>query len=533
MANISPALKQARIEAEVWKSRATGIKAKYDALETNKLRRKPRTETTPEGAIYDMPKRMLGTNIGRDLERNYSPAKGIIHQFRMNVVGSLGKLQVNSAGGEEATEWFNEVWAKDCDYRDDVHFSTMCQNAVASVLREGDFLSIVDDDLIEDTGKLLTWETDQVCPVTDEVLKQFGKTGLVQDNGILRDKNGKILGYFVTGKRGLSVISSKDDATFWTRENAILPRNPWRLNQGRGVPAIISAAASFLDVYEMLAKELQTAKRAASQYAMVNRVDAVTDWDDPATGPERLPENSGKTAATTAGEGANSTTEPEARNYESLEAFTGGYTDYGDPNDKVTFPPPDRPNIHMTEFIEAVHCHAGAAFGMARAYSLMRADSSYTAFRGDMIMTWQGAFYPMQKWLERDFADKVAVKVLKWAQRKRINGKPILKPLAAGWERTLSWKWPTMPEVNIVDAATAMALNLKNGSTDYSDILGPDWRKRLEKLSEQIEVIRSLGLPLSVLEMKSGGSASGANEADKPKGKDNEQDSDSRRNSSK
>lgn len=528
MSNISPALKQARIEAEVWKSRAVEVKARYDALETNKLRRKPRTEVKGEGSIYDMPKRMMGTNIGRDLERNYSPAKGIIHQFRMNVVGSLGKIQVNSAGGEDATEWFNEVWAKDCDYRDDVHWSTMCQNAVASVLREGDFLSIVDDDLIEDTGKLLTWETDQVVPVSDEVLKQFGKAGMVQDNGILRNTNGKVLGYFATGKRGLSIVSSKDDATFWTRENAILPRNPWRLNQGRGVPAIISAAASFLDVYEMLAKELQTAKRAAGQYAMVSRADAVTDYDDPSAWQARLPENDGKSAATVALDGANNATTPEARNYESLEAFTGGYTDYGDPNDKIQFPPVDRPNVHMTEFIEAVHCHAGAAFGMAKAYSLMRADSSYTAFRGDMIMTWQGAFYPMQKWLERDFADKVAVKVLRWAQRKQI-----VKRLAAGWERAISWKWPTMPEVNIVNAATAMALNLKNGSTDYSNILGPDWRKRLEKLSEQIEVIRELGLPLSVLEMKSGGTASGTNDEGKTKDKEDEQTNDQGRNSSK
>jgi hypothetical protein len=95
-----------------------------------------------------------------------------------------------------------------------------------------------------------------------------------------------------------------------------------------------------------------------------------------------------------------------------------------------------------------------------------------------MIMSWQGAFYPMQKWLERDVADWTGVRALQWAQRKKI-----IKPLIAGWEQTLSWKWPKMPEVDELDSQNALAQALKNGSTDFAAILGPDWRKRLEALS--------------------------------------------------
>jgi capsid protein len=507
MPNITEQLEALQSELKLWRGRALDIKGKYDVLESNKLRRKPRIETSSEGGIYDMRKRLQGANIGRDLERNYSPAKGIIHQFRMNVVGSLGKIQVNGEGGEEATAWFNEEWAKDCDMRDDMHWSTACQNAVASVLREGDFACVFDDGLIEDSGKLMFWEADQVVPVSSDVFTQMAinyqlPEGSVQDSGIIRDKIGRTLGYIVTGKRGVEQVGKIEDVTFYRKDVAWLPKNPWRLNQGRGVPTIISAAQSFLDVYEMLVKELQTAKKAASQYAMVSRTDAVEDWDDPSSGAVNLPENDGKSATTVAADGANDSTSPEARNYESLEAFTGGYTDYGDVNDKIQFPPADRPNVHMAEFIEAVHCHAGAAFGMAKAYALLRADSSYTAFRGDMMMTWAGAFYPTQKWLERTFADRVGRKAIAWAIRKRM-----IAPIAPGWERRISWKWPRMPEVNLVDAANATALELKNGSTNFSDILGPDWKMRLGQLAEQVDEIKRLGLPLSILEMKSGGSS--------------------------
>jgi capsid protein len=476
------------------------IKADYDILKPNKQRRTPKREMTGEAAIYDPSKRALGANIGRDLERNYAPARGIIHQFRMNVAGSLGKLQVNikdSNGvsiGEEAAQWFNGVWAKDCDFRDQLHWSVICQNVVAAMIREGDLLAVFDDDLIEDSGKLLTWESDQVVPMTDAVMAAKGPKGGTQDNGIIRDKWGRVTHYSVTGKRGLSVIDKPEDVTIFPRDVACLPRNPFRLNQGRGVPCIITAASSLLDVYEMLMRELQSAKKAATQYAMVTRDDAVVDFDNPAA------VDIGSTPST--GSGGNTPTNLATGNLESLEAFTGGYTDYGQTGDKIQFPPVDRPNVNMIGFIESVQCQAGAAFGLARAYTLLRADSSYTSFRGDMILSWAGAFYPMQKLLERCFADWVAERALKWAQRKGI-----IKTLPAGWEQKLSWTWPVMPEVDELDAQNAIAASLKNGTTDFSKLLGPDWRQRLESLAEQLKVITDLGIPLSILEMKSGGVA--------------------------
>lgn len=478
------------------------VRNEYDVLRPGRLRRTPRVEQKGEGGIYSMAKRVKGANVGRDLERNFSPAKSIINQFRMCVVGSLGKLRLNVENGDEATKWFNEVWAKDCDFRDSMHFSEYLQNVVAATLREGDLLSVFDDDLIEDTGKLLNWEADQIAPVSDGLLKTAAwglPADAVQDNGIVRDKWGRVLGYIASGKRGMSVISDKADATFWRRENAILPRNPWRLNQGRGVPCIITAASSLIDLYEMLMRELQTAKRAAADYALIKRKDAVDDWDAPGTMPEVLPENYGKTAAEVADEGANSDTNPENANYENLGEFVGGMVDFGEPGDEIAYANTDRPNVHMPEFIEAVHCYAASAFGLARTYALLKASSSYTAFRGEMILTWQGAFYPIQKWLERRVADWCGINALTWAQRKKIIG-----PLQEGWQRKLSWQWPKMPEVDELDAAKAVAQALKNGTTDYSELLGPDWAERMESLADQLDHAREMELPLGIFEVPSG-----------------------------
>jgi len=98
----------------------------------------------------------------------------------------------------------------------------------------------------------------------------------------------------------------------------------------------------------------------------------------------------------------------------------------------------------------------------------------------------------------------------------------MIKPLPPGWERSLSWRWPRMPEVQVDTAQNAIALALKNGTTDFATENGPDWREKFDALAEQIAYARAKGIPLSVMEMKSGGASQGPD--DKQKGKPDEQD---------
>lgn len=478
------------------------LAGRYDAVEPNKHRRQPKIETKSEDQTLDPRKRLLAHNIGRDLERNFSPARGIIHQFRVNVVGSEGKIRVNREDGEDAATWFNEVWSKDCDFRDDLDWSTQCQNVIASTIREGDLLAVFDDDLTpEDTGKLILFEADQICSLAADEFKQLpGYTEKwSQDSGIVRDGMGRILGYIVTGKRGLTVIDKIADSTFYPRDTARLVKNPWRVNQGRGVGSILTCATNVQDLYEILSSELQSAKLASKLAGKVKRGDAVDNFDLPTDAPSHLPENSGKDAVTTAAEGANST-DPSAPNYERYEALTGGITEYMATGDDFELLKIDRPNVNLAAFIEAVMGHAGASVGLARAYTILRADSSYTSFRGDMVLSW-ATFYMLQKLLERRFADWVARKAIGWAIRKG------LVKISVGWERAISWTWPTMPNVDELKEENAKKQALKNGTTDYAQLIGPDWDKKLTGLAEQVNRIKALGLPLSILETIGGQSA--------------------------
>ena len=174
-----------------------------------------------------------------------------------------------------------------------------------------------------------------------------------------------------------------------------------------------------------------------------------------------------------------------------MEALTGGYMEYLDPDDEFQILDFNRPNVHLQEFLEATTCQAGSALGLTKTYSTLKTSTAYTAFRGDMLIAW-AQFYWDQKFLERRFMDWVAVKRLRWAQRK---GR--IQTLPAGWEDKLKFTWPKMPSIDPVKTANAIKQEIANGTVDYSELLGPDWRDKLGALAGQLEYAAGLGLTLS------------------------------------
>lgn len=487
--------------------RATKVLSQYDATAPNRQRRRPPREFTNEDGIYTASHRLDGTSVGRDLERNYSPAKSLIHQLKMNVIGSEAKLQISMDGAEvqEAVKWFNEVWYPDCDFRDTIDFGTQCQNILASGVREGDCLAVIDDNITEeDTGKMMTWEADQIVSVDKKLLPSIlgDPAKLNSDNGIIRDEWGRVLAYCVSKSRGVAVITDPQEVLFWKRDDqARLYKNPWRLNQGRGVPSLLTPATNFMDLYEILGTELQTTKRALKQYAYVKRKTAVTNWENPDGVSNGLPENMGQSAEEVAEQGASQTAQSSKKNYEAIEAMTGGYTDYLNPDDDVIIPDMKHPTPQLQSFIDTVQSFGGSALGMARAYTLLKADSSYISFRGDMCLSWV-TFRWLQSQMKRSVMDWTAIKVLRWAMRKKQ-----IKMLPVGWERKILFSFPVMPEVQEVDAQTAIALKMKNGTTDFAQLLGADWEEQITNFSKQLEKVRKLNLPLKIFETVSGGNA--------------------------
>jgi capsid protein len=57
--------------------------------------------------------------------------------------------------------------------------------------------------------------------------------------------------------------------------------------------------------------------------------------------------------------------------------------------------------------------------------------------------------------------------------------------------------WPKMPSIDPLKTAKAIQQEIANGTTDYSELLGPDWKEILTKLAGQLNFAKSKGLTLS------------------------------------
>lgn len=480
-------------------------RAGYDVVDErqSKKRRRACIEVKGEECQLDRVKRLNAVNLCRDLERNYSAARGHMRQFKTNVVGVGPKLALNlkDEASAAAAKWINGTWAKHCDSRGDTPLAEIVANVLTAKKREGDIL-VVFDDFDEDDGKLLFFEADQLVEMKSDDWERCApkyccdkKTGkaMCQEQGVVFDRRGRVVAYIATHCHGRMVCDA-DECTVFPVSSARLMLEPWRLNQRRGAADMITPAAHYLDSYEMLSSELQSAKLQSKMGAKVTKTDGAE-----AALLENGVDVEGLVSQTTAsGTEAIGTGTTPAANYESIEALCGGYVDYLNEGEDIVPYDIKRPNVAMKDFLDFISDASGASMGLAAVYSSLRASTSYTAFRGEMLLSW-AQFLWDQKWIERRFLDWVVPKAIEWAVRKGL-----LVALPVGWESEASYIWPTMPEVDRTAAATADGLELKNGTTDYAKLLGPGWREKFAALAEQIEVARELDLPLSIMQTVAG-----------------------------
>jgi len=488
-------------------SGAIGARGQYDAVapDASKKRRAPKVETAGETGLgsRQLPPmtRLMMISLVRDAARNFSSSRAILKQLGLNVVGTEYKLRIKLDHDPKdkkdpvtaAQDWFNKVWAKNCDFRSGLHLFDINRLLVQSVARDGDCGLLFDRDLMK-TGRLVAWESDQIC--TPNPLPK----GITNCNdGVLLDTFGREVGYCVHNGYGKGTVELKDAHIFprdpedESNNMFRLFRVPWRFNQYRGTSDQFSCVADLLDVYEMRAKELQSAKVAASMAGVIKKKDVsgLPPLSNPLLDPHNLINEMMPEAAP-------AQPRPEEK-YENLEALTGGNFEYLAPDDIFEMITSNRPCLNGIPFAEHIIKSAGWAGGMARCYASGEAQASYTAFRGEMIMTWV-MFKYWQKWLERYAQDWQAERAINWAVQ---NGK--LKALDPDFIHRLAWQHPKMPSVNpLIDQQTFLAA-LKNGATNLEEELGPAWREVVDELIEEIEILRKNNVPHAIFETKSGG----------------------------
>ncbi|HCE42304.1 MAG TPA: hypothetical protein DET40_01995 [Lentisphaeria bacterium] len=494
----------------------------YDAVDSRntKKRRQATIETEDESKQMSQQEGLQATALARNLQRNYTVAKSHLNQLKLQTIGTGAKLVINSEdeATAKAVAWYNGAYSKSCDSRDDTPMGELQGQIIETVIREGNVIVALDD-FDEDDGKLIFWESDQFATIEKSAWEKTDlfKAGYKQDRGIITSKKGRVYGYAVGSERGKT--SYKDgEYTILTRDQAKLLKNPFRLNQKLGISGILTAATSYQDIHEGIQSELQTMKLFSKRAGQV-----VKDPNYAGTSVEEdILLNSGvDPEAIIDGTEATPTPAEPSDNYDKIEAYCGGLVDYMQSGEK--FEPIDsgnRPNLSLKEFSDWVNIMAGGSLGLYDCYSTNTVNTSYTAFRGAMMLT-NPTFKFWAKWLERRFLDWVAVKAINWAISK---GK--LQALPEGWENRIMFLFPEQEDINPLDAANARSAMLKNAQTTFSKQLGPQWKSKLIQLAEETKFIKEIGLDwLGIFETKSGAPTTAQPDASQPnKGSDDETD---------
>ena len=494
---------------------------RYDAVRFTGNRHRRWMDRGSEESEFLPYDREYAITLGRDMRRNQARYASLENMIARMTAGTL-KCQLGTrarAWNAAAEHLFNNRFAKDCLLTiPRTYLSELCQQLVSSVIREGDVLVVFDDGFARDSGQLLVYEADQLVRMDDADFARL-YPGCRQVAGVILDDVDAIYGYIVSHVRitddmrvrpnGLWILPA-DKCLVYTTDQAVLLASRYRPGQIRGVPEMLPVSICLDDADEMIRSELLTAKMGAKNFATVYESEATQTarTDSELTSAIEAMEKAGNVDPQTGHlvdpDAAPSASACERPHYASIDSQDSAIVTYMEGRDRMDIHTPTRPNLHTDEFFKARNADAAASLGIARSHSEMSVQSSYTAFRGESLMTW-ASIYDRQRNLSRELLDWLAVKVIERAIGLGELAAPA--PDAMDWRDRITWDMPKMPAINERAAVEAQAASLKAGLTTYQDQLGSEWDEKFDELAREVDKIRSLGLPISILETVSGAPA--------------------------
>jgi len=159
------------------------------------------TETRTEDEILDPSKRARLLDLTRNLVRNSSLFNTILGQLTTNVVSTCGGKVVLSLPNEQTNDqmkWSFFSYTRNVDFYTGDSFNHLLKRTLREYVIGGDCVLLFDDGLIEDSGKVLLFESNEIVDVAPvEIEKRYGK-GAWASQGKVYSPNGRHIGTVVS-----------------------------------------------------------------------------------------------------------------------------------------------------------------------------------------------------------------------------------------------------------------------------------------------------------------------------------------------
>ncbi len=451
-------------------------------------------------------------DLARNATRNSSTFNAILKQFDLNAIGTKGgKAIFNFDNADRIKEEFSK-WTRDADFFDGLSFNTVLKLILKTYILGGDMVLLFDDGLIEDSGKLVIYEPDEIRSTTDAALVQHYGKFASQSIGRVYNGNGRFIGAIVSrSQRGADVFDpSKSyflrrdpDASmfdsFW-----LMPRNVFRVSQGRGISPLTTSLATILDLEDVCSFEIAAAKKNAQTLAQVLQQTSPSNEEailpsafEPGTDFENMTDEEIEAAVK----------EEQSSNVQTMSLdrvmAAGAIYQVMPENYKMELLDTKHPNANMPDFIKWLAGRSAAPFGLTQQFATLQ--STGDSFKAEQLMTWP-AFYEAQKFLEQ-ICDWTIYRWSLWAKKRGL-----ISNIPEKFIENVDWSWPRMLDADENSHQEAAEKKLRNMTGSYRDELGPDWRDKLLAVKDEIDWFKKNNLPHPAFNMISGGERTGVDE---------------------
>lgn len=454
--------------------------------------------------------KLLG--LTRQQMRNGETLPAVLKQFEFNVVGTIGGKASFSFPEkyEESAKTMQSAfakWASRCEFFRNENLAKLLKLTMRTMILGGDVALVFDEGAFDDSGKILGFESDNIANIPAAEFEKRMPKGWSQSQGFIYDQFHRLVGCFVApNQRGvdtLQVFGENDELRILplisdphaAAEDLpfIIFANTWRFNQGRGVTPLAGSIGSTTDLEDVTKFEIQAAKWAAQKVAQIIDEGPAENKDANlgSLNPDLLtPLNEDEADEIIEAAKAELEDGQETLSLDNIEG-AGALYDILPQGLKMELLSPEHPNQILPEFVKWLQGRVGWSLGVGSVYATGKADKSYTAFRGEQVMSWP-AFEDLQHELETKVLDWIVPKWAKWAFRRGILPKNLALP--EDWQRYVKWNWPRIREVNQVDEANAAKLSLLTYTKTYRDILGPDYKEHFKQIAKEQDELEKLGL---------------------------------------
>lgn len=468
-----------------------------------------------EDEILDIFSRGRMLDLARNTARNSPTFNGILKQFDLNAIGNVGGKAIFAFDDKRTIEIREEFakWTRDADFFDGLNLNTLLKIIMKTYILGGDMVLMFDDGMVEDSGKILLYEPDEIGNSSDEALQRHFGVNAHQSLGRVYNQNGRFIGAIVSrSQRGEPIFD--ETKSYFLKRNPnqsdlesmwLMPRNIFRISQGRGVSPTSSALATTIDLEDLCGYELAAAKKNAQTLATVLQ-DAQPPVDD-AVIPSAFDKDTDFDSMTDeeieeALKAEQSTVDTQTMSLDKVNAagciyqvLPEGY--------KMELLDTKHPNANMPDFIRWLAGRSAAPFGLSEQFATLTVESGDT-FKANQLFS-SRAFEEAQHFLEQ-ILDWVIYRWSIWASKHYVIDSTVL---GDNWLRNIKWMWPKMDELDENSYQDAVAKKLRNMTGTYQEILGADWKAQLEQTRKEIDWCKENNLPHPAFNLISGGERTG------------------------